>query len=110
MEAELDAEARSYFAIMVDRYVTQGLPEQEARRLARFNFTSPDHVKEQVRDARAGATIDSLADLREQVKSFSGLAGYITNWYPPLSAARVSQNAYGGRRQQRTSSMSRKLG
>ena len=61
MEAELDAEVRSYFEIMVNRYVEQGLEEQEARRLARLNFSSPDRVKEQVRDARAGATIDSLA-------------------------------------------------
>jgi len=60
LEAELDAEVRSYFEIMVNRYVGQGLPEQEARRLARLNFSSPDQVKEQVRDARAGAGISSL--------------------------------------------------
>jgi predicted permease len=60
MEADLDEEVRSFFEIMVNRYREQGLPEQEARRLARLKFSSPEEVKEQVRDARAGAAVSSL--------------------------------------------------
>ncbi len=61
VEAELDEEVRAFFEIMVNRYREQGLPEQEAHRRARLKFSSPDEVKEQVRDARAGAAISSLA-------------------------------------------------
>lgn len=59
-EAELDDEVQAFYQTMVDRYVERGLPEQEARRLARLRFDSPEHVKEQVRDARAGAAIASV--------------------------------------------------
>jgi hypothetical protein len=62
-EAELDDEVREFYQTIVDRDVERGLPEQEARRRARLRFASPEHpehVKEQVRDARAGAAIASL--------------------------------------------------
>lgn len=60
VETELDAEVRAFYETMVDRYVRQGYPEPEARRLARLKFNPPEQVKEEVRDARTGAAIASL--------------------------------------------------
>src|SRR5580704_5918455 len=56
-ETDLDAEVQAYYQTMVDRYVAQGLPEQEARRLARIKFGHPENVKEDVRDSRSGAAV-----------------------------------------------------
>jgi len=60
-EQELDAEVQSFYQTMVDRYVDQGVPEPEARRLARLNFGHAEHVKEEVRDMRAGSLAAALA-------------------------------------------------
>jgi predicted permease len=60
IETELDVEVRAFYETMVDRYVRQGHPEPEARRLARLKFNPPEQVKEEVRDARTGATIASV--------------------------------------------------
>ena len=57
VETELDAEVQAYYQTMVDRYIAQGLPEQEARRLARVKFGHPENVKEEVRDSRSGAAL-----------------------------------------------------
>jgi len=61
VEAELDAEVQAFYETMVDRYVERGLPRQEARRLAHLKFNPPEQVKEEVRDARTGAAVASLA-------------------------------------------------
>jgi predicted permease len=61
VEAELDAEVQAFYETMVDRYVARGLPRIEARRLARLKFNLPEQVKEEVRDARTGAALASLA-------------------------------------------------
>ncbi len=60
IEVDLDAEVQAFYQTMVDRYVKQGLPEQEARRLARLKFSHPEQVKESVRDNRTGATVASM--------------------------------------------------
>ncbi len=60
VEADLDEEVRSFYEITVQRLVAQGMPPDEARRAARLQFQSEDHVKEQVREARTGATLDAL--------------------------------------------------
>ncbi len=60
MENELDAEVQAFYQTMVDRYIEQGMPEPEARRLARLKFGHPERVKEEVRDVRAGSTIESI--------------------------------------------------
>ncbi|MFZ0591402.1 MAG: ABC transporter permease [Bryobacteraceae bacterium] len=61
VEAELDAEIQAFYQTIVDRYMEQGLSEEEARRLARLKFSAQEQVKEAVRDARAGAAISSMA-------------------------------------------------
>ena len=59
VEAELDAEVQAFYETMVERYIGQGIPAAEARRLARVKFGHPEPVKEQVRDRRAGAALAS---------------------------------------------------
>ncbi len=61
VEAELDDEVRGFYETIVERHIGQGFSEGEARRLARLQFTPPEQVKEQVRDARTGAALSSLA-------------------------------------------------
>jgi predicted permease len=60
VEMELDAEVRAFYETMVERYMQQGHPAREARRLARLKFDPPEQAKEQVRDARTGAAMSSL--------------------------------------------------
>ncbi len=59
VESELDAEVQEFYQTMVDRYVERGVPEQEARRLARIEFGHPEIVKEEVRDSRTGSALAS---------------------------------------------------
>ena len=58
-EAELDEEVRSYFDVMVERRMSRGLTRKEAERAAKLEFDGPDRVKEKVREARAGAEIET---------------------------------------------------
>ncbi len=60
VEAELDAEVRAFYETLVSRYQERGLSEQEARRLARLEFDSPENAKEEVRDTRPGARLASV--------------------------------------------------
>ena len=60
IEEELDAELRSYYDMVTARLVAEGLSEDEARRTVRLRFSGTEQVKEQVRDARAGAFFDRL--------------------------------------------------
>jgi len=59
VETELDAEVQAFYQTKVDRYMERGVPEQEARRLARMKFGHPENVKEEVRDSRTGAALAS---------------------------------------------------
>ena len=58
-EAELDEEVRSYFDVMVERRISRGLTREEAERAAKLEFDGPGRVKEKVREARAGAEIET---------------------------------------------------
>jgi len=60
-EDELDEELRSSFEMMVDRNIAGGMPEAEARRMARLEFEGVEQVKERVRDGMAGSSLDTLA-------------------------------------------------
>jgi hypothetical protein len=71
VEAELDSEVLEFYQTMVDRYVEQGMPEQEARRLARLKFGGVEQVKEEVRESRTGSTLDSI--LRDVRYAFRGM-------------------------------------
>jgi putative ABC transport system permease protein len=65
LEDELEAELQSYFAMLVDRYVEQGMPLDQARREARIEVEGIEQVKEKTRDARTGTLLESiLQDIR----------------------------------------------
>lgn len=65
LESSLDEEMRQYLDEIAQRKMHAGLPEAEAWRQARVEFEGIEQVKEQVRDARLGATLASaLRDLR----------------------------------------------
>lgn len=71
VERELHEEVEAFYETMVDRYVSDGMPEAEARRLARMKFGHPENVKEQVRDSRAGSALDAV--IRNLQYTFRGV-------------------------------------
>src|SRR5271155_590262 len=64
-DRELDAEVRGYAEMLAEEKTRAGMDPEEARRAARLELGGIEQVKEQVREARAGAWLDSLLqDLR----------------------------------------------
>jgi putative ABC transport system permease protein len=64
-DRDLDAEVRGYTEMLAEEKMRQGISPEEARRAARIELGGIEQVKEQVREARAGAWLDSLfQDLR----------------------------------------------
>jgi len=64
-DRELDAELRSYLDQLTQEKMRTGLTPEEARRAARIELGGLEQVKENVREVRAGAWLDSLLqDLR----------------------------------------------
>jgi len=61
----LDDEVRGYADLLAQEKMRDGLTPEEARRAARIELGGIEQVKEDVREARAGASLDSLLqDLR----------------------------------------------
>jgi hypothetical protein len=60
VEAELEAEVQSYFALLVDRYVERGMPVADAQRQARVDMDGLERIKEEARDVRVGNLIESV--------------------------------------------------
>ncbi|MDQ6892626.1 MAG: ABC transporter permease [Acidobacteriota bacterium] len=87
-ERELGAELESFLEMRADEKVAAGIAPQEARRLALLEMGGVDQVKEQVRDSRTGAWLDTFArDAR------SGLRLLVRN--PGFTAAAVIALALG---------------
>jgi len=77
MEHELEAELRSYLAMLTDRHLENGLPLEEAKRAAQIELEGLEQVKEQVREVRVGATFESwLQDIRYAVRSLGKSPGF----------------------------------
>lgn len=65
LDREFDEEAQSHLDLAVDDYLQRGMPEAEARRLARMKFGAVDRARDAHRDARGLAWLDGLLyDLR----------------------------------------------
>ena len=65
VERDLDDELRAALDLLVAEKIRRGMPPEDARRAAALELGGLDLVKEQVRDARAGAGLESLfQDLR----------------------------------------------
>jgi len=76
-EEQLDAEVRAYFEMLIDRYMEQGMSREEARRAARVKFDGPEQVKQKVREAQMGATIEPiLADMRYAARMMAKNPGF----------------------------------
>src|SRR5580698_8912963 len=59
-DADLDAEVRGYAEMLAEEKIRGGMKPDEARRAARIELGGVEPVKEQVREARGGAWLDSL--------------------------------------------------
>ena len=58
-EAELSREIRSHLQLLEDRFVAQGLPQEDARLAARRAFGGVEQVKEHQREARGFRWLDN---------------------------------------------------
>jgi|HubBroStandDraft_6_1064221.scaffolds.fasta_scaffold01234_4 macrolide transport system ATP-binding/permease protein len=68
-DRDLDDEVRAYAELLAGDKLRDGMTPEEARRSARIEMGGIEHVKEDVREARAGAWLDSLLqDLRYGVR------------------------------------------
>jgi len=64
-DRDLDDEVRGYAEMLAEEKTREGMSPDEARRTASLELGGVEQVKEQVREARAGAWLDSLfQDLR----------------------------------------------
>ena len=59
-DREMDAELRAYLACSVEERLQRGLTREQAEREARVELGGVEQVKESVRSARAGASIESI--------------------------------------------------
>jgi predicted permease len=60
VERDLDDEMRAMFELLVDEKIEAGMSREAARRAAALEMGGVESVKQQVRDRRAGALVDSL--------------------------------------------------
>src|SRR5271170_5399158 len=64
-DRELNDEVQSYIDQLAEEKMRQGMPPEAARRAARIELGGIEQVKENVREVRVGAWLDSLLqDLR----------------------------------------------
>ena len=79
VEARLDAEVRSYADLLTEENIAAGLPPAEARRMALAQSGGTEQIKQSVRDGRAGAGLDNLAqDLRYAFRQMGRSPGVAT--------------------------------
>ena len=78
-ERELAAEVQNYFDIVAERLMATGLSREEAMRSARLQMEGPEQVKEKVRQARMGFTIETTArDIRYAWRTLRKSPGFTT--------------------------------
>ncbi len=76
-ERDLDEEVQSWFEIQAARYEVRGMTPEEARREARRGFYGPEQVKQQVREERMGAGIESIfRDVRYALRALRRSPGF----------------------------------
>ena len=79
VDADLDREVHSHLEMLIEEKMRAGIAAAEARRAARIELGGVEQVKEQVRDSRTGAFLDSIVqDFRfaiRQLRRSPGLSG-----------------------------------
>jgi predicted permease len=77
IDRELDAELQATLDLLIEEKEARGLSQTEARRIARIELGGLEHVRTSVRDARAGASLDRLAqDLRGAIRWLRRAPGF----------------------------------
>jgi len=77
VERELDAELDAYSELVAAEKTAAGMSPDAARRAARLELEGSDHVKERVREVRAGALIEGiLRDIRFGARSLRKTPGF----------------------------------
>ena len=77
VERELTDEIASYLELLIEERVAGGMSRHDALQTARLELGRVDHVKEHVRDMRAGAWLDALRqDVRFGVRTLRRRPGF----------------------------------
>ena len=77
VERELTDEIASYLELLIEERVARGMSRHDALQAARLELGRVDHVKEHVRDVRAGAWLDALRqDVRFGVRTLRRRPGF----------------------------------
>jgi predicted permease len=77
VEVDLDEEMSSYVGMLVEEKIRAGMAPEAARRSARLEAGGIQQLKEEVREARMGAILESVwADLRYSVRMLAKSPGF----------------------------------